>query len=221
MGKYLQILLTRNYDMPPISNCSIMHIQYGCDGWIEQIDNNYKGYRFIRQSHIDKHTIMQIVEEMEDGWVPSQILLKDTVFNTVVSTNELITENIMGWWNRKIMEIPPIQLEALQDEPVHLERTNQHRQIHNMVASSKKQPALLPTPAAVAASLAAPSSYKKSNSKNEYSKKYAKPSSYNNQYTPLKAHHKNQSSPIPLIPLIGISAKHYSISQDNRAKHHL
>ena len=258
MGKYLQILLTRNYDMLSIpnctagvcpstsivadDNCSIMHIQYGSNGWLENIDNNYKGYRFVRQSHIDKYTIMQIVEEMNDGWVPEQILLTDTVFNTIVSTNELITENNMGWWNRKIMVLPSaklpligvsctpllplvsstpllpaIQLEIQQDEPIHLVQKNQHQQTH--AGSSKKQPALLPTPrSALAQSLQASFYNNKSNSKNEHQQKFAQPSSYNRQYTSLKAHHANQSSPIPLIPLIDSSAKHHSTSQYNHIK---
>ena len=223
MGKYLQILLTRNYDMPSIvadDNCSVMHIQYGSNGWLEKIDNNYKGYRFVRQSHVDKHTIMQIVEEMNDGWVPEQILLTDTVFNTIVSTNELITENNMGWWNRKIMVLPATQLETQQDEPIRLVQKNQHQQTH--AGPSKKQPALLPTPRSVPAQPQPASFYNnKSNSKNEHPQKFVQPSSYNRQYTSLKAHHANQSSPIPLIPLIDSSVKHYSISQYNHIKRHL
>ena len=244
MGKYLQILLTRNYDMPPISNCSIMHIQYGSNGWLENIDNNYKGYRFVHQSHIDKHTIMQIVEEMDDGWVPEQILLTDTVFNTIVLTNELITENNMGWWNRKIMELPSaklplmgvsctpllpsaklplplplssIQLETQQDEPIHLVQKNQRQQTH--AVPSKKQSALLPTPCSVAQS---PASFynNKSNSKSEHQQKFSQPSSYNRQYISLKAHHANQASFVPLIPLIDNSVKHHSTSQYNHIKRH-
>jgi hypothetical protein len=268
MGKYLQILLTRNYDMASIpnctagacpstsivaddncttgacpstsivadDNCSIMHIQYGSNGWLEKIDNNYKGYRFIRQSHIDKHTIMQIVEEMDDGWVPEQILLTDTVFNTIVSTNELITENNMGWWNRKIMvlplvsctpllplaklPLPAIQLETQQDEPIHLVQKNQRQQTH--AGPLKKQPALLPTPRSAGSVAQSQASFynNKSNSKNEHQQKFAQPSSYNRQYTSLKAHHANQSSFIPLIPLIDISTKHHSTSQYNHIKRH-
>lgn len=192
MGKYLQILLTRAYELPPISNCNILHIHYGIDGWLEECNDQIRAFRFVSQKHIDKQTIMQIVEEMEDGWMPSKILLKDTVF----SNNETV-----GIWNRVIMELPPIQLafrEDMQMNPSHPK--NQHPQTHASAVALKKQPlpALLPTPPQMhqkkiqGAKQSRASCNNKTIASNNYS---SQPSSYNKSHKPLKSQYKNQSLP--------------------------
>ena len=204
MGKYLQILLTRAYELPPISNCDILHIHYGIDGWLEQCnDRETKAFRFISQKHIDSHTIMQIVEEMNDGWVPSKILLKDTVF----SNNETI-----GIWNRTIMELPPLpstQLASHEDtQPCLPSLKNQHPQTHaaKQPAHAAKQPALLPIPQKKQDAIQSHASYNKINPKNASNNYSSQPSSYNKSHKPLKSQYKNQSSPTPVTCKIVLHA---------------
>lgn len=241
MGKYLQFLLTHNYELPSISNCHICKISYGINGWTEEYNGIIKTYRFVKQSHVDKYTIIQIVEEMEDGWVPSQILLTDTTFYSCLNENESVREESIGHWVRKSMVLPSIQLEDLQDEQtpqaeyyvkkkesVREQRGQQKQQRNQHLrtphADGEKQLPLLPLPSQKQGGAAAVNRHaynNKSYSNNDSKISSVQPSSYNKPQGSLKSHNKIQSSPIPLIPLIGASAKHYLNYNNNLVKPHL
>ncbi len=134
MGKYTHILLTATpatcLDPDTIVNGEVTHFFYGPEGWVEQSGDKRcgcQGYRLISQRALDADTIMQIVEVMDDGWVPSQIYLKDIGCITPLEGGQGFKEAQVGFWNRGSMEIemPPQAAAEAAAKPVAIPRDRQ------------------------------------------------------------------------------------------------
>lgn len=166
MGRYIQILLTATpaacLDPDMIINGTVTHFLYGPEGWVEQSggersggersggerSSSCQGYRFISQRAVNADTIMQIVEVMEDGWVPSQIYMKDIACITQLEGGKGFKEAQVGSWNRRIMDFDmPDEAAEPATKPVAVPRDTlkaaqppQQHQQRSLLGAGPRQP---------------------------------------------------------------------------------
>ncbi len=145
MGRYIQILLTATpavcLDPDTIVNGTVTHFLYGPEGWIEQSGSSCQGYRLISQRAVDADTIMQIVEVMEDGWIPSQIYMKDIGCITPLEGGQGFTESQVGFWNRRIMDIEmPDDAAKPAAVPQDMQKVSLSQQKRSLLGAGPRQP---------------------------------------------------------------------------------
>ncbi len=83
----------------------IVHYFYGPEGWIEKCEGQTVGYRLIQQrATANGMAISQIVERMQDGWIPSQILFRDVAIRKWLGDGQNVAD--VGGWQQTFMVVP-------------------------------------------------------------------------------------------------------------------
>jgi hypothetical protein len=146
MGRYIQILLTATpaacLDPDTIVNGEVTHFFYGPEGWVEKWSGGSQGYRLISQRAVDADTIMQIAEVMNDGWVPSQIYMKDVACVQTLAGGQGFKEGQIGFWNRRIMDIempePAVKPTAVPRDTQKVARPPQQQQQRSLLGAAPR-----------------------------------------------------------------------------------